>query len=997
MVNPSRVKPQLEAGAPRRAQPPRPGEPAAARARLSVPAASADGCGGLAAPGLPSPGGLREQRGLEIEMERIRQAAARDPPAGASASPSPPLSACSRQAWSRDNPGFEPEDEDEEDDDEEVEGEEGGMVVEMDVECRPGSRRSAASSAVTSSCASGLGLGSFHGANIPSGRRRRRETQGALGCSSPAGPGEALHRHLPLDGPHQPQPPPPPLPPPRVPGAKRLLRALRGLWGTRLMEESSTSREKYLKSVLRELVTYFLFLVVLCILTYGMVSSSMYYYTRVMSQLFLETPVSKMEKTNFKTLSTMEDFWKFTEGSLLDGLYWEMWYSNRTGAENRSFIYYENLLLGVPRIRQLKVRNGSCSIPPDLREEIKECYDVYSISNEERAPFGLRHGTAWTYTNEKDLNGSSHWGLIATYSGAGYYLDLSRTREETAVQIANLKKNIWLDRGTRATFIDFSVYNANINLFCVVRLLVEFPATGGVITSWQFQPVKLIHYISTFDFFLATCEITFCFFILYYIVEEILEIRIHKLHYFRSFWNCLDIVIIALSIVAIGINIYRKSNVELLLKYLEDQNTFPNLEPLAYWQIQFNNVAAVMVFFVWIKLFKFINFNRTMSQLSTTMSRCAKDLVGFAIMFLIIFLAYAQLAYLVFGTQVDDFSTFQECIFTQFRIILGDFNFTELEEANRVLGPIYFTTFVFFMLFILLNMFLAIINDTYSEVKSDMAQQKTEMELSDLIRKGCQKAMIKLKLKKNTVDDISESLQQSGGKLNFDELRQDLKGKGHTDAEIEAIFTKYDQDGDQELTEHEHQQMRDDLEKEREDLDLDHSSLPRPMSIRSFPRNLDDSEEDDDEDSGHSSRRRGSSSSGVSYEEFQVLVRRVDRMEHSIGSIVSKIDAVIVKLEIMERAKLKRREVLGRLLDGVTEDERLGRDNEIHREQMERLVREELERWESDDGASQISQRLGTPVGLSGQPRPRGSRPSSSQSTEGIENGGGNGGASIHG
>lgn len=42
-------------------------------------------------------------------------------------------------------------------------------------------------------------------------------------------------------------------------------------------------------------------------------------------------------------------------------------------------------------------------------------------------------------------------------------------------------------------------------------------------------------------------------------------------------------------------------------------------------------------------------------------------------------------------------------------------------------------------------------------------------------------------------------------------------------------------------------------------------------------------------------------------------------MEHSIGSIVSKIDAVIVKLETMERAKVKRRDVLGRLLDGVME------------------------------------------------------------------------------
>lgn len=42
------------------------------------------------------------------------------------------------------------------------------------------------------------------------------------------------------------------------------------------------------------------------------------------------------------------------------------------------------------------------------------------------------------------------------------------------------------------------------------------------------------------------------------------------------------------------------------------------------------------------------------------------------------------------------------CRFTQFRIILGDFEFSEIEEANPVLGPIYFTTFVFFIFFILM-------------------------------------------------------------------------------------------------------------------------------------------------------------------------------------------------------------------------------------------------------------------------------------------------------
>lgn len=35
---------------------------------------------------------------------------------------------------------------------------------------------------------------------------------------------------------------------------------------------------------------------------------------------------------------------------------------------------------------------------------------------------------------------------------------------------------------------------------------------------------------------------------------------------------------------------------------------------------------------------------------------------------------------------------------------------------------------------------------------------------------------MKLRLKKTAVDDITDSLRQAGGKLNFDELRQDLKG-----------------------------------------------------------------------------------------------------------------------------------------------------------------------------------------------------------------------------
>lgn len=47
-----------------------------------------------------------------------------------------------------------------------------------------------------------------------------------------------------------------------------------------------------------------------------------------------------------------------------------------------------------------------------------------------------------------------------------------------------------------------------------------------------------------------------------------------------------------------------------------------------------------------------------MTQLSSTLGSCAKDLAGFAIMFFIVFFSFAQLGYLAFGTQAKDFSSF---------------------------------------------------------------------------------------------------------------------------------------------------------------------------------------------------------------------------------------------------------------------------------------------------------------------------------------------------
>lgn len=64
-------------------------------------------------------------------------------------------------------------------------------------------------------------------------------------------------------------------------------------------------------------------------------------------------------------------------------------------------------------------------------------------------------------------------------------------------------------------------------------------------------------------------------------------------------------------------NITRTSMVGSLLKgLLENHTAHPNFEPLANLQVQFNNVAAVIVFFSWVKVIRFTTgdvYSKTMT------------------------------------------------------------------------------------------------------------------------------------------------------------------------------------------------------------------------------------------------------------------------------------------------------------------------------------------------------------------------------------------------
>nr|CAH7754806.1 unnamed protein product [Callosobruchus chinensis] len=69
------------------------------------------------------------------------------------------------------------------------------------------------------------------------------------------------------------------------------------------------------------------------------------------------------------------------------------------------------------------------------------------------------------YSSTKETKSMSYRGRMSTYEGDGFYVDLLRERNGTLKIIKHLQENKWIRRGTRAVFIEVTIYNTNTDLY----------------------------------------------------------------------------------------------------------------------------------------------------------------------------------------------------------------------------------------------------------------------------------------------------------------------------------------------------------------------------------------------------------------------------------------------------------------------------------------------------------------------------------------------------
>jgi len=71
------------------------------------------------------------------------------------------------------------------------------------------------------------------------------------------------------------------------------------------------------------------------------------------------------------------------------------------------------------------------------------------------------------------------------------------------------------------------------------------------------------------------------------------------------------------------------------------------------------------------QLFKYFDFNESMSIVTIAINRATRDLIAFSVMLFVVFLAFAQFCFIIYGTYMRDFHTFGNTLYASLLLFLS--------------------------------------------------------------------------------------------------------------------------------------------------------------------------------------------------------------------------------------------------------------------------------------------------------------------------------------
>ena len=349
--------------------------------------------------------------------------------------------------------------------------------------------------------------------------------------------------------------------------------------------------------------------------------------------------------------------------------------------------------------------------------------DIYNISY-----------AAWKHVSSADNWGLPKMGIHSTYGGGGYIADLFVNFKISKQMLSDLHNYMWIDRKTRAVFIEMTLYNVDDNVFIYISLLCEFPETGGVFTSTSIKPFRPYQHVGTLGVFTFLCEILALIGMLIFSVRKVINLYRYGKQILKDIWNILDIFIILLFFVCTALYLTRWIMIDYAMKkFGENKNKFVNFSHIAYWDELFNIVLATIIFLISLRLMKVLSYNRRVNRMGYIFSHVSRDLCGCLIMFLIIYLAFVVFGHLIFGRQLETYKSLFVSSTTLTNAIIGKNSINDIFTVEPIIGRAYYFLFVFFLLWIMMTMLNATLNVGISKAKSDLVKRTTTYGLTNYV------------------------------------------------------------------------------------------------------------------------------------------------------------------------------------------------------------------------------------------------------------------------
>lgn len=339
---------------------------------------------------------------------------------------------------------------------------------------------------------------------------------------------------------------------------------------------------------------------------------------------------------------------------------------------------------------------------------------------------------AWTYTSDDE--GLQIPGHVHVYEPGGYMVLFPDNQMETLDLVNHLLEYRWLDRRTRAIFLEINLYNPNINVFSYVMFIAELLETGGIVPwsdIWVFRPNEFAGAMGTYA---GLCYILFLIFLVGGTISLTRRLIKRRLAFLKDIWNTVDLACILLSYTGVVIFSIRLSKAnETMAKFNYNQSKFISFQSVFLWDFAFNCIIGILTFITTLRTLKILGYNRRLTEIFRVITTAARDLIGFGFVFIIIYTAYVLFGFLIFGKTLNDYSTVFRSFGTLTNSLIGKNRLDMMIHVAPEAASFFYFTYSVCVIFTLLTTFSAILNYSIKRVRQQSKNNPEAFGIVDIL------------------------------------------------------------------------------------------------------------------------------------------------------------------------------------------------------------------------------------------------------------------------